>query len=181
MRRIIIAASMALALSGSSLLWAAAGQPAATPDPKVGTRITITGCLHEGTVHDSYVLLGVTERPAGSPPPGPPVPWAIYWLDSTRGLKAHLGEMVDITGKVTERKKKLGTITVAIDPTETRSTDVRVESGTDTVNTEKFNDRPRPAGTPAAPPTLEVSRPVYVLKVESIRTIKVPGASAPCR
>ncbi len=181
MRRIIMAASMALALTGSSLLWAAARPDTATPDPKVGTRITITGCLHDGTAHDSYVLLGVTERPAGSTGPILPEPWVIYWLDSTRGLKEHVGEMVDITGTVTERKKKPGTITIAIDPSETRSTDVRVESGTDSATTEKFNDRPRPVGTSSAPPTLEVSRPVYILKVESIRTVKVPGASAPCR
>jgi hypothetical protein len=79
----ILATTFSLAVTGTSLLCAASGQATSAPDPKVGTRITITGCLHEGTGRDSFVLLGVTERPADSPASIQPVPYAIYWLDST--------------------------------------------------------------------------------------------------
>jgi len=163
----ILATTFSLALTGTSLLWAASGQATSAPDPKVGTRITITGCLHEGTGRDSFVLLGVTERPADSPASIQPVPYAIYWLDSTEGLKALVGEIVDVTGTVTERTSKSGTITLVIDPSETLSTDVEVASGSKTVTTEKFDDRPRPTGA---------SRSSSSLKVKSRRIILPTGA-----
>lgn len=77
MNRIIIATTLSLALAGASFLWAASGQGTSGPDPKLGTRVTITGCLHKGTSRNSFVLLGVTERPAGSSAPIQPVPYAI--------------------------------------------------------------------------------------------------------
>ncbi len=61
--------------------------------------MTITGCLHEGQGRDTFVLLGVTERPVETEGPLVPVPLAIYWLDSTDGLKALIGEFVDVSGK----------------------------------------------------------------------------------
>jgi hypothetical protein len=100
MNRIIIATTVSLVVAGASLLSAAHGQSKPI-DPKIGTRVTITGCLHKGQDSDSFVLLGVTERPADSPAPVRAVPYAIYWLDSTDGLKKLVGEIVDVTGKVT--------------------------------------------------------------------------------
>lgn len=185
MNRVTMATTFSLALAGTSLLWAASGQTTSEKDPKIGTRVTITGCLHEGTARDSFVLMGVTERPADSPAPiePVPVPWAIYWLDSTDGLKPFVGEMVDITGKVTERRPRPGTITVSIDVSETLSKDVQVTSATKTldVTTEKFNDRPRPTGTSRSDSTLEVTRPVYKLKVETVRAVNLPVAGPACR
>lgn len=109
------------------------------------------------------------------------MPFAIYWLDSTDGLKALVGEIVDVTGEVTERRSKPGTITIAIDPSETLSTDVEVASGTRNVTTEKFDDRPRPAGTSGSSSSLEVTRPVYKLVVENVRAVNVPVAGPACR
>jgi hypothetical protein len=181
MNRVIIATTLSLALAGTSLL--RAGQATSGADPKVGTRVTITGCLHEGTSRDSFVLLGVTERPADSPAPIQPAPYAIYWLDSTDGLKPFLGELVDITGKITERRPKPGTITVSIDVSEALSTDVQVASGNKTVDvtTTKFDDRPRPTGTSRSDSSLEMMRPVYKLVVESVRAVNVPVAGPACR
>jgi hypothetical protein len=183
MNRLIIATTLSLALTGTSLLWAASGQATSGPDPKIGTRITITGCLHKGTSGNSFVLLGVTERPADSPGPIQPVPYAIYWLDSTAGLKALVGEMVDVTGKVTERRPKPGTIMVSIDVSETLSTDVNVATGNKTldVTTKKFDDRPRPTGTARSDSSLEVTRPVYKLAVENVRAVNLPAAGPACR
>jgi hypothetical protein len=183
MNRVIIATTLSLALAGASLLWAASGQATSGPDPKVGTRITITGCLHKGTSRDSFVLLGVTERPADSSGPIQLAPFAIYWLDSTEGLKALVGEMVDVTGKVTERRPKPGTITVSIDVSEVLSKDVQVASGNKTIDvtTKKFDDRPRPAGTSPSDSSLEVTRPVYKLAVENVRSVTVPVAGPACR
>lgn len=184
MNRVIIATTLSLALTGPSLSWAASGQARAGPDPKIGTRVTITGCLHEGTSRGSFVLLGVTERPADSPAPIQPVPYAIYWLDSNDGLKPFVGEMVDITGKVTGRRPQLGTIRVAIDVSETLSTDVQVASNSKTldVTTKKFDDKPRPAGTLSSDSSLEVTRPVYKLDVQDIRhAANIPTGGPACR
>lgn len=181
MNRVIIATTISLALAGTSPLSAAAEQAKANADPKLGTRVTITGCLHQGTSSGSFVLLGVTERPAESEAQMQLVPYAIYWLDSNDGLKEHVGEVVDITGKVTERRSKPGTITVSIDPSEALSTDVRVQSGSRSETTEKYDDRPRPTGTPTTSSALEVSRPVYKLVVETVRAVTIPVAGPACR
>lgn len=183
MNRVIIATTVSLALTGTGLLWAASGQATAGPDPKIGTRVTISGCLHQGKSQGSFVLLGVTERPADSPGPILLVPYAIYWLDSNAGLKGLVGEMVDITGKVTERRPNPGTITVSVDPSETLSKDVEVTSGSKTldVTTKKFDDRPRSAETSNASSPLKVTRPVYKLVVEKVRAVNVPAAGPACR
>ena len=181
MNRMIIATTVSVALAGTSLLWAASGQAPSGPDPKLGTRVTITGCLHKGTSRDSFVLLGVTERPADSPASIKPVPFAIYWLDSTDGLEPLVGEMVDVTGKVTERTSKPGTITVSIDVSETLSKDVQVETEKKSVTSEKFNDRPRPTGASRSDSSLEVKRPVYKLVVENVRSVSAPAPGPACR
>ncbi len=182
MNRVVIAATLCIGLTGTSLLGAASGQATSGPDPKIGTRVTITGCLHQGTSSGAFVLLGVTERPADSSAPIQPVPLAIYWLDSTQGMKALVGEFVDVTGKVTERRPKPGTITVSIDPSETRSTGVEVASGNKDldVTTKKFDDKPR--GTSGSSSSLETTRPVYKLAVENVRlSIYVPDVVPACR
>ena len=181
MNRVIIATTFFLALTGANFLWAASGQATSGPDPKLGTRVTITGCVHQGTSRNSFVLLGVTERPADASAPIQPVPYAIYWLDSTDGLKALVGEMVEVTGTLTERTSKSGTVTISIDPGETLSTDVEVASGNKSVTTEKFDDRPRPAGTSSSSSSFEVTRPVYKLVVEDVRSVNVPAAGPACR
>lgn len=183
MKRILIATTVAAALAGTSLLWAASGQAAQAPDPKIGTRVTITGCLHKGASWDSYVLLGVTERPADSPAAFQAVPYAIYWLDSTDGLQEHVGDMVDITGKVTGRRPNKGTITLEVDPSESRETKVTVASNSKTLNetTKKFDNGPQASGSSTAPSSIQVTRPVYKLDVQKIAAVAVPAGSPACR
>lgn len=183
MKRITIATMLALALASAGLTWADSGQTKPDPDPKVGTRVTITGCLHEGTKRDSFVLLGVTERPADTPATAVKVvPYAIYWLDSTGGLKKLVGELVDITGRVTERRAKPGRITVSVDASETKNADIQVRSDkTLDVTSEPYNNRPQPAGASGADSKLEVSRPVYKLDVEKVSAVGAPVPGPPCR
>jgi len=184
MNRSIVAVTLSCALAGTSLVWAASGQATAAPDPKLGTRITITGCLHEGTARGTFVLLGVTERPVDASGPLLPVPVAIYWLNSTDGMKDLIGEFVDVSGKVTERRPKPGTITISIDPSEVRSTDVEVASGNRDldVTSKKYDDRPLPAGTSASSSSIATTRPVYKMTVEHIqRSIYVPDVVPACR
>lgn len=112
------------------------------------------------------------------------MPLAIYWLDSNKGLEDRVGDMVDVTGTVTERRDKPGTITVSIDVSETRSTDVAVLSGNKDldVTTRKFDDRPRPVETGGADSSLTVTRPVYKVDVERVRhAANFPEGGPVCR
>jgi hypothetical protein len=179
MKRVIIATTLSLALAGTSLLWAASGQTTTGPDPKIGTRVTITGCLHRGTASDSFVLLGVTERPADAAAPSLPVPYAIYWLDSNEGLKAHVGEMVDITGKVSGRRPNPGTITISVDSSDMQNVEVASSSKTLEVTSKKFGDKS--TGSASSPSSLKVSRPVYKLDVENVRAVTALAPGPPCR
>lgn len=181
-RIIIIAALLPAALAGSGLAWADSKQAAADADPKIGTHVTITGCLHKGTSFGSFVLLGITERPAGAPASVQLAPYAIYWLDSNAGLKKHVGEIVDITGKVKSRRPEKGTITVTFDPSEALSTSVQVESANKNldVTSKDFNNGPQPAGSESAQIT-DVQLKVYVLDVESVSAVNVPVAGPACR
>jgi hypothetical protein len=181
MSRIIVAAVFTVALVGTGLAFADSGQSPTAPDPKVGTRVTITGCLHKGASSGSFVLLGVTERPAGSAASGQLVPFAIYWLDSNDGLKGLVGEMVDITGKVKERRPHQGTITTSFDPEQAASTDVRVASQSKTldVTSKKFDGGPQ--GASGAAIVVQVKRPVYKLDVETVRAVAPPVDGPACR
>lgn len=184
MRRAILATVVVNLIAGTSLALGAAGQIPAAQDPKIGTRVTITGCLHQGTSSDSFVLMGVTERPADSPPSVQPVPWAIYWLDSTDGLKARVGEMVDVTGTITGRRPEAGKITVAIDASELRAKDVQVTSASKTldVTTEKYEPALRPVGTSGTDSSISISRPLYKLDVETVaRAAGYPPTGPVCR
>ena len=180
MKRAVIAATLSLAVTGASLAGAASIQDKTPPDPKIGTRVTITGCLHQGTTKDAFVLLGVTERPADSPAQAQVVPYAIYFLDSNDGLKELVGEVVDVTGKVTSRRSQSGTITVAVDPSDTLSTEVEIASGSKVETTEKFAGS-RPRGAPRGPSSMEVTRPVYRLDVEHVRSVVLPVGGPACK
>ena len=152
-----------------------------TATPEIGRRIIITGCLHRGLLLDNFVLLGVTERPADSSEPIVPVPIAIYWLDSAKGLEPLVGKMVEVTGKVTSHESRPGTITIAINPSESLSTDVKVSSGEREMTSKKFDYSDRPMSTPDSKSELLVTRPVYNLAVEKVRAVNPEATGAPCQ
>lgn len=177
------AATLALVFTGATLVTAAIEQTSGARDPKIGTEVTITGCLHAGDERNSFVLVGVTERPAqGETTPLVPVPFAIYWLDSNDGLKPLVGQMVDVVGKVVKREAKLGTITVDIHPAEVLSDTVEIKSGNDSAKTTKYDGRPEPVGTSGSPSTIVLARPVYKLDVKHVSAAARIGPPGPaCR
>ncbi len=143
--------------------------------------IIITGCLHRGASLDSFVLLGVTERPADESEAVVPVPYAIYWLDSTKGLEALVGRMVEVTGKVTSKEAKPGTITIAINPDAVFTTDVQVKSGKKDITTKKFEYTDKPMTTAASQSSLIMPRPVYNLAVEDVSAVDTGAEGPPCQ
>ncbi len=147
--------------------------------PEIGRRIIITGCVHKGVGLDSYMMLGVSERPADPSSAITPVPIAIYWLDAVEKLEPVVGKMVEVTGKVTSHDANQGTITIAIDPNVKLSTDVKVASDSEEVASKKFDDRPRTQSSPQS--SLIVNRPVYNLAVEEVNAISNGTTGEPCQ
>jgi hypothetical protein len=96
-------------------------------DSGIGKRIIITGRLHRGTSMKTYVLLNVMGRSADSLETITPVPIAIYWPDSNKGLEPLVGKMVKVTGKITNNAPIPETITISIDPSATLSTNVQIQ------------------------------------------------------
>ena len=148
---------------------------------KKNRHIIITGCLHRGSTLDSFVLLGVTERPADESEAVVPVPYAIYWLDSTKGLEPLVGQMVEVTGKVTSKEAHPGTITIAINPDAGFSTDVQLKSGKKDITTKKFDYTDKPKATAASQSSLIMPRPVYNLAVEDVSAVDTGAEGPPCQ
>ena len=107
--------------------FALAGETAPA-DSKVGTVVTITGCVHAGRHANQFVLVGVT-------------------------------------GTVTKRESRPGSIKIDVQADEEQSTDVKVERGSQTVTTKEY------PGTPDDESSVVLSRPVYRVNVESVKAV----------
>lgn len=107
--------------------FALAGETAPA-DSKVGTVVTITGCVHAGRHANQFVLVGVT-------------------------------------GTVTKRESRPGSIKIDVQADEEQSTDVKVERGSQTVTNKEY------PGTPDDESSVVLSRPVYRVNVESVKAV----------
>jgi len=141
-------------------------------DAKVGTTVTITGCVHAGKHADQFVLVGVTEKMASGQ--ASPAPYAIYWLDSYAGMKPMVGGLVEVTGMVVKRDSREGKIKINVHHDLEESTDVKVQpDGKSGLTTKEFS------GSPDDESSIELTRPVYRVHVQSLAPLGV-GAEA-CR
>ena len=170
-----VAATLAAIVFGSAMVATAAAK---TPkDSKVGTTVTITGCLHEGEDNGSFVLSRVTEVAApGAVRRRTPLTPAIYWLDSTDGMEALVGKQIDVTGVITKRRSKDGTITIEIRPGGGESETVEVQSNDTSVTSEKFVAGGKPTTRSTTTTTSTRQRAVYKLDVKHVAA-SVPGGS----
>lgn len=67
-----------------------------------GMHITIEGCVARGEKADTFVLATVTELG------GPPVETGkkrVYWLDSPKHVRSHVGKHVRITGRIRDLER----------------------------------------------------------------------------
>jgi hypothetical protein len=139
-------------------------------DAKVGSTIVITGCVHAGKPSGQVVLVGVIERSVD----GTPAPFqSIYWLNSTKQLKPLVGQVVDITGTVVKREPELGGVKVEVRPEE-QTESVKIDTDWKTATTKAY------AGA-ADKQTVEVTRPVYRLKVQTVAPSAGQTAGAACQ
>ena len=118
--------------------------------------ITIRGCLLAGTRSDSFVMNNVTASIIEASD-------VIYWLSSTRGLKDHVGEMIEVTGPVVDVSQ--GELNVQRDPAKSPDTSIEVKArgkeataltDGDVVGSKTKDER---------------TMPVHRIKVQSIRMV----------
>ncbi|GEM_PF-3649450 len=176
----------ALAIAGMSCFSVAYGQTAASMDPKVGTTVTITGCVHEGTAPNTYVLVHVRERTEmGEMATGmESKPYAIYMLDTTAGLKPQVGQLINVTGTVTQRDAKNGTINVAVDPDARNTTKVTLKTADKTLKAKSYSPTSNQSmETKKALPDTDTTypRPVYRLAVSSVQSVNDAMNGPACR
>jgi hypothetical protein len=83
-----------MAISGSS----AFAQSKPDDERAVGSKMTLNTCVEKGVKADSFVMTHSIAVPAHAPSHGR----VIYWLDSVKQLRAHVGHQVHITGTITD-------------------------------------------------------------------------------
>jgi hypothetical protein len=117
--------------------------------------ISIRGCLLAGTRSDTFVMNNVTASVVEASD-------VIYWLSSTRGLKDHVGETIEVTGPVVDVSQ--GELNVQTDPAKSPDTSIEVKARGKEAKARTDGD----AGTKTKE---ERTMPVHRIKVQSIRMV----------
>ena len=128
------------------------------------TPVVLGACVHAGNDPDTYVLLNVDDLTDGKPVPAGPV----YWLASTKEVKGHVGQRVEIRGTYSVDRDYGKTATMKIKPdAKTREQKVILENG---AKKAELNEELKTVGTSGTRET-ETVRPYRQLKVDSVKTI----------
>jgi hypothetical protein len=112
------------------------------------TPIAITGCVHAAAEPDTYVLFDVDEVTDGHAVPA----GAVYSLSSIKGLKPHVGHIVEVRG------------TYWLDRGFGRTAGLRVDKAS-------IKDELRAVGTTGVLPT-KLKQPYRKLDVNSVKMIR---------
>ena len=131
----------------------------------VHTPVTITGCVHAGADPDTFVLLNVDEITNGKAAPA----GAVYWLSSTKALKDHVGQKVEVRGTYSLDRDFGKTAKLTITPDKNKGEEkITLENG---VKKAEMKEELRPVGTSGVAPT-EIKRPYRRLDVGRVRMIE---------
>jgi hypothetical protein len=124
--------------------------------------VTITGCVIEGN-GNTFVMTYVEEISAGTRGPSS----ALYWLSTTKGLKAQAGHRIEVSGTYSPSRDagKTAKVKLESDPATDKAT-VAVENG---MKKAEFTREFRAVGTSGV--KAEIEKPYRRLEVESIRMI----------
>ena len=142
-------------------IMAAAGLAAAgdnTPVGKDTAPVTITGCLLAGTRSDTFVLKNVTDSAGVAPD-------VIYWLSTTRGLKDHVGQTIEVTGPVVA--VSAGELEVKTNPAKSPDTSIDIKARGKEAKARTTDD----AGPAEGRSKEERAMPVHRIKVRSLRMV----------
>jgi hypothetical protein len=156
---------------------AAAVSVSAQDKPKTKDRaVTISGCVVAGEAPDSFILKDVKQVSEGwnvtpKDPSGAP---AFFWLNTTEGLAARVGQRVEVAGTVDFSDSHKGQTKVTIDPDDTKDTKTEISSAGRSVKTKVDNPAiPKVAEGAEVTKVKTPSPMVYDLHVKTVRT--VPG------
>lgn len=169
MKTFRIAAGLALAAGLTTIgsLGAAQGNMDGKKYDK-GATVTLQGCVIAGDKKDTYVLSKVQEWPAGNSDMGKHGR-RMYWIDKKGDdMKAHLGHLIQLTGKITDVKKSEIEME---DATRSQGQVVEIEGPGHNVETSAAN-----AGVAAVHGTKDIPITLLMLKVEELKMI---SASCP--
>lgn len=95
--RIIYNTAAALIIGGLTMGTAVSAQPGSAKEHTVGRNVTLTSCVTKGQTADTFVLTQTADVPVHPATMGR----VVYWLDSVKPIRAHVGHQVRITGKIT--------------------------------------------------------------------------------
>ena len=110
-----------------------------------------------GTRPDTFVLKNVTDSAGRSPD-------VIYWLSTTRGLKDHVGQTIEVTGPVVAISE--GELEMKTNPAKSPDTTIQVKARGKEAKAKTTDD------TGAAGRTKEErTMPVHRIKVRSLRMV----------
>ena len=117
---------------GAAVLSCSAGVLAA-----IHTPVAIIGCVYAGRDPDTFVLLDVDEVTDGHAVPA----GAVYWLSSTKGLKAHIGHQVEVRGTYSLDRDfgKTAKLKIKTDAANGEET-IAVENGAKSIPIESWSD-----------------------------------------
>ncbi len=156
MKALTSAAGLALMIAAGSST-ADDAHKAGTPVGKETAPVTVTGCLLAGTRPDTFVLKNVTDSAGRSPD-------VIYWLSTTRGLKDHVGQTIEVTGPVVAISE--GELEMKTNPAKSPDTTIQVKARGKEAKAKTTDD------TGAAGRTKEErTMPVHRIKVRSLRMV----------
>ena len=135
-----------------------------TADDKTGTPVgkdtapvTITGCLLAGTRPDTFILKNVADSAGRSAA-------VIYWLSSTRGLKDHVGQTIEVTGPVVAVSE--GELEVKTNPAKSPDTSIQVKARGKEAKARTTDDTGAEGRIKE-----ERTMPVHRIKVRSVRMV----------
>ena len=154
MRSHVLVACLAVAAGA-----AAADDRVVTPVGKDTVPVTITGCLLAGTRPDTFVLKNVTDSAGRADD-------VIYWLSTTRGLKDHVGQMVEVSGPVVAISE--GELEVKTNPAKSPDTTIQVKARGKEAKARTDEDADVGIGTKTKE---ERTMPVHRIKVRSVRMV----------
>jgi hypothetical protein len=128
-----------------------------------GATVTLQGCVVAGDKKDTYVLGKVQEWPIGNSEMGKHGR-RMYWIDKKGDdMKAHMGHLIQITGKITDVKKSEIEME---DATMKEGLVVEIEGPGRNVETSAAN-----AGVSAAHGTTDIPITLLMLKVEELKML----------
>jgi len=143
---------------------AAAICSAAVAAADIRTPVVLGACVHAGNDPDTYILLDVHDLTDGKAVPAGPV----YWLASTKEVKDHVGQKVEIRGtySVDRDYGKTATMKVQTDPAKGEQK-IILENG---AKKAELKEELKPVGTSGTIDT-EVKRPYRRVEVSSVKTV----------